>query len=75
MAADTQPALDFAAAARADATTLRLYRRMFMVLLGQSFLAAMLLVSEAMSRPLSRDEIAAGWRKALRCREESSSER
>lgn len=75
VAADTQPAADFAATARADATTLRLYRRMFMVLLGQCFLAAMLLVSEAMSQPLSRDEIAAGWRKALRRREAAGSER
>ena len=75
VSAATQPAVDLAAAARADATTLRLYRRMFVVLLGQCFLAAALLVSEPLSQPLSRDEIAAGWRKALRSGEESGRER
>ena len=73
--ANTQPALELAAVLRADASTLRLYRRMFIVLLGQCLLAAVLLVSETMSQPLSRDEIAAGWREALRSREESGSER
>ncbi len=61
----TRPASNIAMKA-AYATELRQCRKMFAVLLAQSFLAAVLLLMEPLSTPLTEREIAEGWRKSLR---------
>lgn len=61
----TRPASDIALKA-AYANEIRRSRKMFAVLLAQSFLAAVLLLIEPLTIPLTEREIAEGWRKSLR---------